>query len=44
MGRIKEAHADFKELCWKDMRCAAFFVVGNYARQFINALPMMAAG
>jgi hypothetical protein len=32
---------DFRRLPWKDMRRCAFLVVGNYARQFINALPMM---
>jgi len=38
---FRQLSEDFKQLDWKDMRSAAFFVVGNYARQFINALPMM---
>ena len=38
---FRQLKSDFKALDWKDMRSAAFFVVDNYSRQFINALPLM---
>ena len=38
---FRQLRNDFKQLDWKDMRSAAFFVVGNYARQFVNSLPLM---
>jgi hypothetical protein len=38
---FRQLRNDFKQLNWKDMRSAAFFVVGNYARQFVNSLPLM---
>ena len=38
---FRKLHSDFLQLDWKDMRSAAFFVVDNYARQFINALPLL---